>query len=139
MDVMLIGFDPEIPGTSTVPGYEWQIELVSIALPAAKDVGGNAECTVTKKVDETSPRLAQAFQNHTVFRTAEVTLLRDIDKELRPLLKYTMEHVVISSLAVAVAGEVAIETVTMSYDAVRFVVRGGAEESYASKSASEKG
>jgi type VI secretion system secreted protein Hcp len=130
MDVLLMKFDPEIPGTSTLSKYEKQIELLSFSHGVAMQITGDIsntertsgkpnhqDFTVTKYLDQSSPRINEACCKGEVFNSVEVMVGRNDRGAVLKLIKYTLKNVVLSSVSIGGGGgDKPVETVTMNYN-----------------------
>ena len=130
MDVLLMKMDPAIPGTSTMKGSETQIELLSFSHGVAMQITGDVsntertsgkpnhqDFTVTKYLDQASPKLNEACCKGDNFTSVEVTVARNDKGALLPLIKYTLKNVVLSSVSIGGGGgDKPVETVTLNYN-----------------------
>ena len=130
MDVVLMKFDPEIPGTSTLSKYEKQIELLSFSHGVAMQITGDIsntertsgkpnhqDFTVTKYLDQSSPRINEACCKGEVFNSVKIMVGRNDRGAVLPLIKYTLKNVVLSSVSIGGGGaDKPVETVTMNYN-----------------------
>ena len=130
MDVLLMKFDPGIPGTSTMKGAEAQIELLSFSHGVAMQITGDVsntertsgkpnhqDFTVTKYLDQSSPKLNEACCKGDNFKSVEVVVGRNDKGAVIPLIKYTLKNVVLSSISIGGGGgDKPVETVTMNYN-----------------------
>ena len=129
MDVLMMKFDPEIHGTITLDKYAGWIELLSFNHGVAMQITGdisNAErtsgkpnhqdFTVTKYLDQSSPKINESCCRGEVFKSAEVIVARNDKGAVLPLIKYTLKNVVLSSVSIGSGGGKPVETVTMNYN-----------------------
>ena len=130
MDVLLMKLDPGIPGTSTMKGYEQQMELLSFSHGVAMQITGDVsntertsgkpnhqDFTITKYLDQSSPKLNEACCKGDNFKTVEVVVGRNDKGAVIPLIKYTLKNVVLSSISIGGGGgDKPVETVTMNYN-----------------------
>ena len=130
MDVLLMKFDPEIPGTSTLDKYAKWIELLSFSHGVAMQITGDItnvertsgkpnhqDFTITKYLDESSPKINEACCAGENFKSAEVLVGRNDRGKVLPLIKYTMKNVILSSVSIGGGGgDKPVETVTMNYN-----------------------
>jgi type VI secretion system secreted protein Hcp len=130
MDVLIMKMDPAIPGTSTMKGVETQIELLSFSHGVAMQITGdvsitertsgkpnNQDFTVTKYLDQASPKLNEACCKGDNFTTVEVVVGRNDKGAVIPLIKYTLKNVVLSSISIGGGGgDKPVETVTLNYN-----------------------
>ena len=130
MDVLLMKLDPAIPGTSTMKGYEQQMELLSFSHGVAMQITGDVsntertsgkpnhqDFTVTKYLDQSSPKLNESCCKGDNFKTVEIVVARNDKGAVLPLIKYTLKNVVLSSISIGGGGgDKPVETVTMNYN-----------------------
>lgn len=130
MDVIIMKMDPAIPGTSTMKGVETQIELLSFSHGVAMQITGDVsntertsgkpnhqDFTVTKYLDQASPKLNEACCKGDNFKSVEITIARNDKGAVLPLIKYTLKNVVLSSISIGGGGgDKPVETVTMNYN-----------------------
>jgi len=130
MDVLLMKFDPEIPGTSTFSKFEKQIELLSFSHGVAMQITGDIsssertsgkpnhqDFTVTKYLDQSSPKINEACCTGETFKSVEIMVGRNDKGAVLPLIKYTLKNVVLSSVSIGGGGgDKPVETVTMNYN-----------------------
>src|ERR1700750_2200303 len=106
MDVLLMKFDPGIPGTSTMKGAEAQIELLSFSHGVAMQITGDIsnsertsgkpnhqDMTVTKYLDSASPVLNQSCCEGKAFPKVEIIVGRNDHGSVAELMRYTMKNV----------------------------------------------
>ena len=136
MDVLLMKFEPEIPGTSTLNGHSRQIELLSFSHGVAMHITGDIsnhertsgkpnhqDFTITKYLDQSSPKINEACCKGDVFKTAEVLVARNDNGVVLPLIRYTLKNVVLSSVSIGGGGsDKPVETVTMNYNHITWDV-----------------
>jgi type VI secretion system secreted protein Hcp len=129
-DVLLMKFNPAIPGTCTLDKFEKQIELLSFSHGVAMQITGDIsntertsgkphhqDFTVTKYLDQSSPRITQACCAGEAFKSVELTVGRNENGTVLPLFKYTLKNVLLSSVSVGGGGGgKPVETVTMNYN-----------------------
>lgn len=130
MDVLLMKFDPSIEGTSTLDKYAKQIELLSFSHGVAMQITGDIsntertsgkpnhqDFTITKYLDQASPKLNEACCKGDIFKEAKVVVARNDKGSVLPLIEYTLKNVVLSSISVGGGGgDKPVETVTMNYN-----------------------
>jgi type VI secretion system secreted protein Hcp len=130
MDVLLMKFDPDIEGTSTLDKFAKQIELLSFSHGVAMQITGDIsntertsgkpnhqDFTITKYLDQSSPKLNEACCKGDVFKSAKVVVARNDKGAVLPLIEYTLKNVVLSSISVGGGGgDKPVETVTMNYN-----------------------
>jgi len=130
MDVLLMKFDPSVEGTSTLDKYDKQIELLSFSHGVAMQITGDIsnsertsgkpnhqDFTVTKYLDQASPKLNEACCKGDVFKSAILVVARNDKGSVLPLIVYTLKNVVLSSISVGGGGgDKPVETVTMNYN-----------------------
>jgi type VI secretion system secreted protein Hcp len=130
MDVLLMKMDPPIDGTSTMEGYAKQIELLSFSHGVAMQITGDIsntertsgkpnhqDFTITKYLDQASPKLNEACCKGDNFTSVEVVVARNDKGAVLPLIKYTLKNVVLSSVSIGGGGgDKPVETVTLNYN-----------------------
>ena len=130
MDVLLMKMDPPIDGTSTMDKFAKQIELLSFSHGVAMQITGDVsntertsgkpnhqDFTVTKYLDQASPKINESCCKGDNFTSVEVTVGRNDKGAVIPLIKYTLKNVVISSVSIGGGGgDKPVETVTMNYN-----------------------
>ena len=130
MDVLLMKLTPEIPGTCTMDKFAKQIELLSFSHGVAMQITGDVsntertsgkpnhqDFTITKYLDQASPKLNEACCKGDNFTTVEVTVGRNDKGAVIPLIKYTLKNVVLSSVSIGGGGgDKPVETVTLNYN-----------------------
>jgi len=130
MDVLLMKFDPSVEGTSTLDKYAKQIELLSFSHGVAMQITGDIsntertsgkpnhqDFTITKYLDQASPKLNEACCKGDIFKEAKVVVARNDKGAVLPLIEYTLKNVVLSSISVGGGGgDKPVETVTMNYN-----------------------
>ncbi len=119
MDAILLKLpdDSEIKGDSTIEGYEDAIELLSyshgVSAMLTMDQSQQnrtsgrpsvQEFNITKYVDGTSPKLNQACCSGTDLGTVEVTVGRNDEGQILPLIQYRLYQTVVSSVSVGGGG-----------------------------------
>jgi type VI secretion system secreted protein Hcp len=130
MDILLMKTDPAIPGTSTLDQYSTQIELLSFSHGVAMQVTGDIsntertsgkpnhqDFTVTKYLDQASPKINEACCKGDNFTSVELVVARNDKGAVLPLIKYTLKNVVFSSVSIGGGGgDKPVETLTMNYN-----------------------
>ena len=130
MDVLLMKMDPPIDGTSTMDQYVKQIELLSFSHGVAMQITGDIsntertsgkpnhqDFTITKYLDQASPKLNEACCKGDNFKSVEVVVARNDKGVVLPLIKYTLKNVVLSSVSIGGGGgDKPVETVTLNYN-----------------------
>jgi len=100
MDVLLMKLDPPIDGTSTLDQYEKQIELLSFSHGVAMQITGDIsnsertsgkpnhqDFTITKYLDQASPKLNEACCKGDNFTSVEVVVARNDKGAVLPLIR----------------------------------------------------
>ena len=132
MDVVLMKMDPEIAGTCTLDKFAGQIELLSFSHGVAMQITGDIssgertsgrpnhqDFTVTKYLDQASPRLNEACCRGENFKSVEITVARNDSGAVLPLMRYTLKNVILSSISIGGGGgDKPVETVTMNYNQI---------------------
>ncbi len=130
MDVLLMKVTPEIPGTCTMDKFEKQIELLSFSHGVAMQITGDVsntertsgkpnhqDFTITKYLDQSSPKINEACCKGDNFTSVEVVVGRNDKGAVIPLIKYTLKNVVLSSVSIGGGGgDKPVETVTLNYN-----------------------
>ncbi|HEY0006427.1 MAG TPA: type VI secretion system tube protein Hcp [Pyrinomonadaceae bacterium] len=130
MDVLLMKMTPDIPGTSTVKDFTSQIELLSFSHGVAMQITGDLsntertsgkpnhqDFTVTKYLDQSSPKFNEACCKGDNFTEVKITVGRNDKGAMLPLIVYTLKNVVISSVSIGGGGgDKPVETLTMNYN-----------------------
>lgn len=130
MDVLLMKLTPEIPGTCTMDKFEKQIELLSFSHGVAMQITGDVsntertsgkpnhqDFTITKYLDQSSPKINEACCKGDNFTSVEVVVGRNDKGAVIPLIKYTLKNVVLSSVSIGGGGgDKPVETVTLNYN-----------------------
>jgi type VI secretion system secreted protein Hcp len=132
MDVLLMKLNPAIDGTSTLDKYEKQLELLSFSHGVAMQITGDIsntertsgkpnhqDFTITKYLDQASPKLNEGCCKGDNFTDVLVTVARNDKGSVLPLITYKLENVVLSSISVGGGGgDKPVETVTMNYNKI---------------------
>lgn len=130
MDVLLMKMTPPIDGTSTMDQYAKHIELLSFSHGVAMQITGDIsntertsgkpnhqDFTITKYLDQASPKLNEACCKGENFTSVEVVVARNDKGVVLPLIKYTLKNVVLSSVSIGGGGgDKPVETVTLNYN-----------------------
>jgi len=134
MDVLLMKLDPDVPGTSTLKDYTNQIELLSFSHGVAMQITGDVsntertsgkpnhqDFTITKYLDQSSPKLNEACCKGDNFKKVVLVVGRNDKGAVLPLMSYTLQNVVLSSISVGGGGgDKPVETVTMNYNHIEW-------------------
>src|ERR1051325_854228 len=129
MDVLLMKFDPDIPGTSSLKDYTNQIELLSFSHGVPMEITGDIsdserasgepkhqDFVITKYLDQTSPKLNEACYRGDTFKSVVLVVGRNDKGLVLPLITFTLQNVVLSSISIGgEGGQKPVETVTMNY------------------------
>jgi len=132
VDLLVMKMDPEIRGTCSLEKYAGMLELLSFSHGVAMQITGDIsntertsgrpnhqDFTITKYLDEASPKLNEACCKGDTFKTVEITVGRNDKGTVIPLIKYTLKNVVLSSISVGGGGgDKPVETVTMNYNQI---------------------
>jgi len=134
---------PDIPGDSFVSEFEQQIEVLSyshgVSAQVASDVSSqnrtsappmHQDFTITKYLDRASPLINQNCCMGTVSNEVLITVGRNDAGVILPLIEYSLEEVLISSVSVGGGGGgKPVETVSLNYSRIEWVyVVGGEDE-----------
>ena len=127
---------PAVAGESTDAGHTGELEILSLSHGVSRPVGprttaGSAstghsnhqDVTVTKYVDKATPEIQKAICGGQQF--AEITIVVDktnAQGTVIPYLKYTLSNVIVtsSSLGGSDQGGLAVETVMLNYDKIKW-------------------
>jgi type VI secretion system secreted protein Hcp len=149
MDVLLMKTDPEILGTSTLDGLARQIELLSFSHGVAMQITGDVsstertsgkpnhqDFTVTKYLDQATPRLNEACCKGENFKAVVLTVGRNDKGKMIPLIEYTLRNVILSSISIGGGGvDNPVETVTMNYNQITWDFKSKTTEGAQAKTA----
>ena len=133
MDVILMNIK-DVPGTSMMTGYAAQIELLSYSHGVAMQVTGDVSNTertsgkprhqdfhVTKYMDKSSPLLNQKLCQATDLGDVTITVGRNDNGTVIPVMSYTLQKAVISSVSVGGGGgDKPVEAVSLNYTAIKW-------------------
>jgi type VI secretion system secreted protein Hcp len=133
MDMILMKV-PSVTGTSMLKGYEGQIELKSFSHGITMQVTGdvsNSERTsgkprhqdfrITKYMDKSSPTLNQKLCQGADLGAVVVTLGRNDNGTVIPLIVYTFGQAMLSSMSVGGGGgDKPIETLSLNYGSIQW-------------------
>jgi type VI secretion system secreted protein Hcp len=132
-----------VPGTSQIDGFAEQIELMSYSHGVSQQVTGDVSNTertsgrpihqdfhVTKYLDKASPLLNQKCCEASNLKSVVITIGRNDAGKVIPLIIYTMEGVVISSVSVGGGGgDKPVESVSLNYASIKWDYTAQKEES----------
>jgi type VI secretion system secreted protein Hcp len=132
MDVLLMKMDPEIKGNSKLEKFVGQIELLSFSHGVATQITGDIsttertsgkpnhqDFTITKYLDESTHKLYEACTQGKAFKTVVITVGRNVDGGVTPLIQYTLKNVVLTDMSVSGGGgDIPVETVRMNYNEI---------------------
>lgn len=141
-DVIMLSIT-DVPGTSQITGYEAQIEVLSYSHGVSQQVTGdvtNTERTsgrpmhqdfhLTKYLDKATPLLNQKCCEATNLGQVIVTIGRNDAGSVIPLIIYTMEDCIISSVSVGGGGgDKPVESLSLNYASIKWDYTAQAEES----------
>lgn len=133
MDVILMNIK-DVPGTSLMTGFEKQMELMSYSHGVSLQVTGDVSNTertsgksrhqdfhVTKYLDKASPLLNQKCCEGTDLGDVTITVGRNDNGTVIPLIIYTLSKTVISSVSVGGGGgDKPVESVSLNYAAIKW-------------------
>ncbi len=121
----------DIKGESADESHKEWIDVLSIgnsidAVASSSTRVGRVEFTdivITKKVDKSSPKLAEAVAKGTHIPTVELELAKETDDGARQTyLKYELKNVIVTSYSVNAAGESApTETLSLNFEEIKVV------------------
>src|SRR6188472_2465161 len=131
MDMILLDI-PDVPGQSSVTGYEKKIEILSFSHGIAMQMTGNPsdkertcgrpnhqDLTVSKYVDVSTCLLVNACNAATNLKQVKLTVGRNDAGVFLPYLLYTMENVLVSSVSIGGGGDRPTETLTLNYTKIQ--------------------
>lgn len=141
-DVIMLSIT-DVPGTSQITGYEAQIEVLSYSHGVSQQVTGdvtNTERTsgrpmhqdfhLTKYLDKSTPLLNQKCCEATNLGQVIVTIGRNDAGSVIPLIIYTMEDCIISSVSVGGGGgDKPVESLSLNYASIKWDYTAQSEES----------
>lgn len=141
-DVIMLKIEG-VPGTSQIEGYADQIELMSYSHGVSMQVTGditNTERTsgrpmhqdfhCTKYLDQATPLLNQKCCEATNLAEVLITIGRNDNGVVLPLIIYTLEDVLISSVAVGGGGgDKPVESLALNYASIKWDYTSQSEES----------
>jgi type VI secretion system secreted protein Hcp len=133
----------DVPGTSQITGYAAQIEVLSYSHGVSQQVTGdvtNTERTsgrpihqdfhLTKYLDKATPLLNQKCCEATNLGQVIVTIGRNDAGSVIPLIIYTMEDCIISSVSVGGGGgDKPVESLSLNYASIKWDYTAQNEES----------
>ncbi|MBD0319855.1 MAG: type VI secretion system tube protein Hcp [Gemmatimonadetes bacterium] len=133
MDVILMKVK-DVPGTSLMNGYAAQIELMSFSHGLTMQVTGDVRNTertsgkprhqdfhVTKYMDKSSPLLNQKLCQAQDLGDVVITVGRNDNGTVIPLIIYTLQKAVLSSVSVGGGGgDKPVESVSINYGAIKW-------------------
>lgn len=133
MDVILMNIK-DVPGTSLMDGYAGQIELMSYSHGVSMQVTGDVSNTertsgkarhqdfhVTKYLDKSSPLLNQKLCQATELGEVKITVGRNDNGTVIPLIIYTLSNAVLSSVSVGGGGgDKPVESVAINYSGIKW-------------------
>ncbi len=119
----------EIKGDSTVEGFKDWIEILSFSHGVAAQLTGDVsnqnrtsgrpihqDLSVTKYVDNATPKISEYCCKGTVFPEAKLVIARNVKDKLEHFMDYTLKDVVIGSSSVGGGGGgKPVETLTLNY------------------------
>ena len=119
---------PGVPGESTVPGFEKQIELNSFQLGLSNPIQMGtervkgkptfSEIIVTKKTDKSSPTLMLRTADMTSFPFARVRVTRSSATGESAVVRYCFTNVQVTSFSQATHGDFPSESISLSYGTI---------------------
>ena len=135
MDAIFLKLD-DIKGESQVDGFKDQIEIMSyshnVAMQVTNDVSNTertsgrahvGEMSLTKFVDLSTPKLNEYCCSGKMIKEAVLTLCRNDDDKILPLIVYTLDNVVISHLSVSGgSGGKPVETMSLNFTKIKWEI-----------------
>ncbi|HEX8393367.1 MAG TPA: type VI secretion system tube protein Hcp [Longimicrobium sp.] len=133
MDVILMKIE-NVPGTSLMTGFTGQIEAMSYSHGVAMQVTGDVSNTertsgkprhqdfmITKYLDKASPLLNQKCCEGTDLGTVLITVGRNDNGSVIPLIVYTLSNAVLSSVNVGGGGgDKPVESLALNYSGIKW-------------------
>jgi type VI secretion system secreted protein Hcp len=133
MDLILMQIKG-VSGTSLVTGYAGAIELMSYSHGLAMQVTGDVSDTertsgksrhqdfhVTKYMDKSSPLLNQKLCQAANLGDVTITVGRNDNNAVLPLIVYTLKNAVLSSVSVGGGGgDKPVESVSINYSGIKW-------------------
>ena len=132
MDAIFLKLD-DIKGESQVDGFKDQIEIMSyshnVAMQVTNDVSNTertsgrahvGEMSLTKFVDLSTPKLNEYCCSGKMIKEAVLTLCRNDDDKILPLIVYTLDNVIISHLSVS--GGKPVETMSLNFTKIKWEI-----------------
>ncbi|MBC2621154.1 MULTISPECIES: Hcp family type VI secretion system effector [Citrobacter] len=135
MDAIFLKLD-DIKGESQVDGFKDQIEIMSyshnVAMQVTNDVSNTertsgrahvGEMSLTKFVDLSTPKLNEYCCSGKMIKEAVLTLCRNDDDKILPLIVYTLDNVIISHLSVSGgSGGKPVETMSLNFTKIKWEI-----------------
>jgi type VI secretion system secreted protein Hcp len=133
MDVILMNIK-DVPGTSLMNGFTAQIEVMSYSHGVSMQVTGDVSNTertsgkprhqdfhVTKYMDKSSPLLNQKLCQAADLGDVTITVGRNDNGTVIPLIIYTLSKAVLSSVSVGGGGgDKPVESVSLNYASIKW-------------------
>lgn len=131
MDVIILEI-PEMEGTTQITGFEGKMEVMGfshgVAMHATGDVSNTERTTgkplhqdfnVSRYIDQATPLLNQACCEGKIYDTVTVTVGRNDEGAVIPLITYTLTNAIISSISVSGGGGgKPVESISLNYGAI---------------------
>ena len=135
MDAIFLKLD-DIKGESQVDGFKDQIEIMSyshnVAMQVTNDVSNTertsgrahvGEMSLTKFVDLSTPKLNEYCCSGKMIKEAVLTLCRNDDDKILPLIVYTLDNMIISHLSVSGgSGGKPVETMSLNFTKIKWEI-----------------
>ena len=135
MDAIFLKLD-DIKGESQADGFKDQIEIMSyshnVAMQVTNDVSNTertsgrahvGEMSLTKFVDLSTPKLNEYCCSGKMIKEAVLTLCRNDDGKMLPLIVYTLDNVIISHLSVSGgSGGKPVETMSLNFTKIKWEI-----------------
>src|SRR5438270_7973429 len=130
MDVLILDMGGDVKGESNLTDFKDKMELLSFSHGVAMQITGDIsnsertsgkpnhqDFTITKYLDQSSPKLNESCCKGDNFKSVEVVVARNDKGSVLPLIKYTLKNVVLSSVSIGGGGgDKPVETVTLNYN-----------------------
>jgi len=134
MDVILMKPGEDIPGESTMKGYEKQWELLSfnhgLSMQVTNDQSNTMrtsgkpqiyEMTITKYMDGASAKISDYILRGADIGKVTITTGRNDSGTMLPLMVYTLEECLISSVSTSGGGgDKPVETLTLNFTRIEW-------------------
>ncbi|HEY0570538.1 MAG TPA: type VI secretion system tube protein Hcp [Enterovirga sp.] len=117
-----------VPGESTVPGFDKQIELNSFQLGLSNPIQMGtlrvkgkpsfSEIVVTKRLDKSSPTFMLRTADMTAFPFARVRVTKSSAMGESAVVRYCFTNVQVTSFSLSTSGDLPAESISLSYGTI---------------------